>query len=48
MYTGSKCAFTDGNGRAEWFQVKSGINQGCKMSGLSILHGHQLDNDGHN
>ena len=27
MYRGIKCAVIDGNGRTEWFQVKSGVKQ---------------------
>jgi len=33
MCRGSKCAVVDGGGKADWFDIKSGVRQGCVMSG---------------
>ncbi len=37
MYEGSQCAVVDENGRTDWFEVKSGVKQGCNMSGFLFL-----------
>ena len=37
MYKGSKCAVIDGGGKADWFDIKSGVRQGCVMSGFLFL-----------
>ena len=37
MYKGSKCAVIDGGGKTDWFDVKSGVRQGCVMSGFLFL-----------
>ena len=37
MYRNSKCAVTDGIETLQWFDVKSGVKQGCVMSGLLFL-----------
>ena len=37
MYKGSKCAVIDGGGRTDWFDIKSGVRQGCVMSGFLFL-----------
>ena len=37
MYKGSKCAVIDGRGKTDWFDVKSGVRQGCVMSGFLFL-----------
>ncbi|XP_021370819.1 uncharacterized protein LOC110461605 [Mizuhopecten yessoensis] len=38
MYNNSECAVLNENGMTEWFTVKSGVKQGCNMSGfLSLL-----------
>ena len=29
MYTNCGCAVVDGDGRTDWFEVKSGVKQGC-------------------
>ena len=34
---GSKCAVIDGGGKTDWFDVKSGVRQGCVMSGFLFL-----------
>jgi len=34
MYDGSQCAVVDESGRTDWFEVKSGVKQGCNMSGF--------------
>ena len=34
MYT---CAVVDGEGRTDWFEVRSGVKQGCNMSGFPFL-----------
>ena len=37
MYNGSECAVQTRSGHTEWFQVKSGVKQGCNMSGFLFL-----------
>ena len=37
MYTNCTCAVVDGAGRSDWFEVKSGVKQGCNMSGFLFL-----------
>ena len=37
MYTNCTCAVVDGVGRSDWFEVKSGVKQGCNMSGFLFL-----------
>lgn len=37
MYKGSKCAVIDGAGKTDWFDIKSGVRQGCVMSGFLFL-----------
>ena len=37
MYTNCTSAVVDGSGRTEWFEVKSGVKQGCNMSGFLFL-----------
>ena len=37
MYRNSKCAVIDGIETSQWFDVKSGVKQGCVMSGLLFL-----------
>ena len=37
MYDNSECAVLDENGTTEWFTVKSGVKQGCNMSGFLFL-----------
>ena len=37
MYNESECAVQTGSGLIEWFQVKSGVKQGCNMSGFLFL-----------
>ena len=37
MYNESECAVQTGSGLTEWFQVKSGVKQGCNMSGFLFL-----------
>ena len=37
MYTNCTSAVVDGDGRTGWFEVKSGVKQGCKMSGFLFL-----------
>ena len=40
MYDGFECAVTaviDGNERSEWFKIKTGVKQGCMMSGFLFL-----------
>ena len=37
MYKGSKCAVIDGGGKTGWFGIKSGVRQGCVMSGFLFL-----------
>ena len=37
MYKGSKCAAIDGGGKTGWFYIKSGVRQGCVMSGSLFL-----------
>ena len=37
MYTNCKSAVVDGDGRIEWFEVKSGVKQGCNMSEFMFL-----------
>ena len=37
MYTNCTSAVVDGDRRTEWFEVKSGVKQGCNMSGFLFL-----------
>ena len=37
MYSGSECAVIDGSGVYDWFQIKTGVKQGCCMSGVLFL-----------
>ena len=37
MYTICTSAVVDGDGRTDWFEVKSGVKQGCNMSGFLFL-----------
>ena len=37
MYNNCTSAVVDGDGRTEWFEVKSGAKQGCNMSGFLFL-----------
>jgi len=37
MYKGSKCAVIDGEGKTDWFDIKSGVRQGRVMSALLFL-----------
>ena len=37
MFKGSKCAVIDGGGKTDWFDIKSGVRQGCVMSGFLFL-----------
>ena len=36
MYSNCTCAVVDGDGRTDWFEVKSGVKQGCNMSGFLL------------
>ena len=37
FYRNSKAAVIHGGGKSEWFEIKSGVNQGCVMSGFLFL-----------
>ena len=37
MYEQSKCAGVDGSESYDWFCVKTGVKQGCCMSGFLFL-----------
>ena len=37
MYEQSKCAVVDGSGSYDWFDVRTGVKQGCCMSGFLFL-----------
>ena len=37
FYNGFKCAVVDGRERGEWFDIKTGVKQGCNMSGFLFL-----------
>ena len=37
MYDNSECAVINGSGITEWFKIKSGVKQGCNMSGSLFL-----------
>ena len=37
MYEQSKCAVVDGSGSYDWFDVKTGVKQGCCLSGFLFL-----------
>lgn len=37
MYSGSECAVIDGSGVYDWFKIKTGVKQGCCMSGFLFL-----------
>ena len=37
MYTNCSCVAVDGDGRTDWFEVNSGVQQGCNMSGFLFL-----------
>ena len=37
MYSTCTCAMVDGDGRTDWFEVKSGVKKGFNMSGFRLL-----------
>ena len=37
MYEQSKYAVVDGSGSCDWFNAKTGVKQGCCMSGFLFL-----------
>lgn len=37
IYQGFECAVVDGSETSEWFKIKSGVKQGCVMSGFLFL-----------
>ena len=37
MYSGSECAVIDGSCVYDWFEIKTGVKQGCCMSGFLFL-----------
>ena len=37
MYRGSRFAVVDGGGNTDWFDIKSGVRQGCVTSGFLLL-----------
>ena len=37
MSDDSQCAVAEGAGQTDWFDVKSGVKQGCNMSGFLFL-----------
>ena len=37
MHEQSKCTVVDGSGSYDWFDVKTGVKQGCCMSGFLFL-----------
>ena len=34
IYSGFECAVVEGNVTSDWFMIKSGVKQGCMMSGF--------------
>lgn len=37
LYDDFECAVVDGQDTTEWFKIKTGVKQGCNMSGLLFL-----------
>ena len=37
IYVGFECAVIDGSETSDWFKIKSGVKQGCVMSGFLFL-----------
>lgn len=37
VYDGNQCSVPDDTGLTRWFDVKSGLKQGCNMSGFLFL-----------
>ena len=37
MYVGFECEIVDGSVTSDWFMIKSGVKQGCVMSGFLFL-----------
>ena len=37
FYRNSRAAVLHGDGMSEWFEIKSGVKQGCVMSGFLFL-----------
>ena len=37
MYNGFECAILDEGNITDWFEIKSGVKQGCVMSGFLFL-----------
>ena len=37
LYKDFECAVVDGEDKTEWFKIKTGVKQGCNMSGLLFL-----------
>jgi len=37
LYADFECTVVDGHDTREWFKIKTGVKQGCNMSGLLFL-----------
>jgi hypothetical protein len=37
LYENNECMVTDNGQQSEWFRIKTGVNQGCNMSGFLFL-----------
>ena len=37
LYADFECAVVDGHDTTDWFKIKTGVKQGCNMSGLLFL-----------
>lgn len=37
FYDGFNCVVNDGSERSDWFEIKTGVKQGCNMSGFPFL-----------
>ena len=37
LYNDFECVVIDGEDTTEWFRIKTGVKQGCNMSGLLFL-----------
>lgn len=37
LYNNFECAFVDSDGHGDWFSIRTGVKQGCNMSGFLFL-----------
>ena len=48
LYEDVECAVMDEGKESTWFKVKTGVKQGCVLSGFFVSTGDRLDNERNN